>query len=51
MTPPARDMKVGPCLYRLRWAVLAGWASAVAGLGLLAGRLDPAANEPESFLP
>jgi len=40
----------GPRVYRFRWVLLAGWLAA-AGLGALAPRLDPAANEPAEFLP
>jgi putative drug exporter of the RND superfamily len=42
---------IGPGIQRWRWLVLAAWAVGAAGLGTLAGRANPAANEPESFLP
>jgi len=44
-------MRIGPGVYRFRWLLLAGWAAAAAAMGLLVGGPDPAANEPENFLP
>ena len=44
-------MKIGPRVCRFRWFVLAGWLTAGAALGVFGSGLDPAANEPDSFLP
>jgi RND superfamily putative drug exporter len=44
-------MKIGRRVQESRWLVLAGWLAAALALGLLVPGLDPAANEPDNFLP
>jgi RND superfamily putative drug exporter len=51
VTDPRREMITGPRVSRFRWVVLAGWAAAAVWLGVFVPGLDPAANEPENFLP
>ncbi len=44
-------MRIGPAVYRWRWLILLAWLAVGAGLCALAPALDPASQEPASFLP
>lgn len=48
---PGRIQAIGTFIYRMRWAILAGWALAVGLLVFVVSTADPSANEAEDFLP